>query len=251
MTPALSLIVPCFNEAPHLRESVATLLQTLRESALDCEVVFVDDASQDATVQILEEICARDGSCRFLSHEQNRGRGAAFKTGFAATSGKVTGFLDIDLEVHPLYIPALVNLIEREGYDVATGLRFYRVNETRAILRLVISVGYRWLTNAILGFRIKDSETGCKFFRRDTASDVVAQSADDGWFWDTEVMARSVLANLAIVEMPVVFLRCPEKPSSVRIVRDSWRQLVELIRFRITVGSCRSGVRRSEAPADC
>jgi glycosyltransferase involved in cell wall biosynthesis len=236
MTPDLSLIIPCYNEASHLRESVAAVLQTLDESRLAYEVVFVDDGSRDATCEILEELCAQSERCRVLLHAQNRGRGAAFKTGFADTDGEVTGFIDIDLEIHPLYIPALVSLIQKQGYDVATGRRFYLFSQTHALHRHAISKGYRWVCQLALGFDVKDSETGCKFFRRDTTSEVVLGSVNDGWFWDTEVMARAVFANLRISEMPVLFLRQPDKPSSVRIVRDTRQYLIDLHRFRIASG---------------
>ena len=232
MSLDLSLIVPCYNEATHLRESVATLLKTLDGVRLEYEVVFVDDCSRDETREILVEICAASDRCRVLHHDQNRGRGAAFKTGFAATDGAVAGFIDIDLEIHPLYIPALVALIRDEGYDVASGHRFYLVRQTRALLRHVLSVGYRWLCRPVLGVNVTDSETGCKFFRRETATEIVLGSLNDGWFWDTEVMARAVYAGLKIIEMPVLFLRLPEKPSSVRVVRDTWQYMVDLQRFR-------------------
>jgi glycosyltransferase involved in cell wall biosynthesis len=236
MIPELSLIIPCYNEANHLRESVATLLRTLDESRLEYEVVFVDDGSRDATREVLEEICAHTDRCRILVHEQNRGRGAAFKTGFSKTCGAVTGFIDIDLEIHPHYIPALVGLIQKHGYDVATGHRFYLLSQTRALHRYAISKGYSWIRQLALGFNVKDSESGCKFFRRDTASDVVLGSVNDGWFWDTEVMARAVLANLRVTEVPVLFSRKPDIPSSVRIVRDTRQYLVDLHQYRIASG---------------
>jgi glycosyltransferase involved in cell wall biosynthesis len=232
----LSLIVPCFDEAPYLRESVATLLRALDATRLDYEVVFVDDCSRDATRAILEEICAGSERCRAIFHETNRGRGGAFKTGFAATTGRVAGFLDIDLEVGPHYIAPLVGLILDEGYDVATGERIYLLSQTRALHRHVLSRGYRWLCQVALGFGIRDSETGCKFFRRESASEVVFGSENDGWFWDTEVMARAALANLRIVEMPVLFLRRPERSSSVHVWRDSRQYLIDLQRFRGAVG---------------
>lgn len=236
MAPELTLVIPCYNEATHLRESAATLLRTLDGTRLDYEVVFVDDASADDTRAILSEIVAGSERCRALFHDHNCGRGAAFKTGFAASDGRVTGFLDIDLEVHPLYIAPLVSRIEQDGFDVATGHRFYLLSQTHALHRHVLSQAYRWLCGLALGFGVKDSETGCKFFRRETAGAVVLASENDGWFWDTEVMARAALADLRIVEMPVLFLRRPEKPSTVRIFRDSWRYLMDLHRFRVAMG---------------
>jgi len=232
----LSLVIPCYNEAPHLRESVAALSEVLESTRYQYEIVFVDDGSQDDTRKLLQEICATAPHCRYILHERNRGRGGAFKTGFAATTGRVTGFLDIDLEVGAHYVPPLVALIERHGIDVATGYRHYLLRQTLALHRVVLSWVYRKLLDLVVGWGIRDSETGCKFFRRETCAGIVQGSQDDGWFWDTEVMARAVLADLRIREMPVLFLRRWDKQSTVRLAHDIRSYLAALHRFRAQVG---------------
>jgi hypothetical protein len=83
---------------------------------------------------------------------------------------------------------------------------------------------------------VRDSETGCKFFNRATASDVVLGSESDGWFWDTEVMVRAALAGLVVHEMPVLFLRRRDKQSTVRVLSDSIAYLRALVRFRRSTG---------------
>jgi SAM-dependent methyltransferase len=172
-------------------------------------------------------------------HDGNRGRGAAFKTGFAASAGRVTGFIDIDLEVHARYIPRLVAEVERYGADVATGRRHYQLRQTGGLLRVAASLAYRRLANFLLALDLEDSETGCKFFRRETAGPIVLASANDGWFWDTEVMARARLAGLRIREVPVQFLRRPDKSTTVRLWHDSWQYLRALHDFRGVVGLSR------------
>ena len=87
MTPDLSLIVPCYNEARHLRENVGAVVEVLELTSLSWEIVFVDDGSEDETRAIIRELCAADARCRSIFHDGNRGRGAAFKTGFAAFGG--------------------------------------------------------------------------------------------------------------------------------------------------------------------
>jgi len=232
----LSLVIPCYNEAPHLRDSVAALREVLEGTGADYEIVFVDDCSVDGTRELLREICATTPRCRTIFHEFNRGRGGAFKTGFAGTSGRVTGFIDIDLEVPAHYVPPLMNLIDHHGVDVATGYRHYLLRQTLALHRVLLSWVYRGMLNVLVGWDIKDSETGCKFFRRETAAGVVVQSEADGWFWDTEVMARAILADLRVHEMPVLFRRRWDKRSTVRLGRDIIDYLAELHRFRSKVG---------------
>jgi glycosyltransferase involved in cell wall biosynthesis len=232
----LSLVIPCYNEARHLRESVRALLEVLQSTRYDYEVLFVDDGSRDGTPALLQEICRDEPACRYLLHDRNRGRGAAFKTGFRETTGRVTGFIDIDLEVHALYIPALVNLIDRHGYDVVTGYRYYLLRQTGGLVRNALSHAYRLICKLLLDFGVRDSETGCKFFCRETAGAAVLESDSDGWFWDTEVMARAALMDLRIHEMPVLFLRRADKRSTVRLLPDVYRYLVELAQFRPKVG---------------
>lgn len=232
----LSLVIPCYNEAPHLRDSVRALREVLDPLRLEYEILFVDDMSRDETRAVILELCADTPRCRHVFHERNRGRGAAFKTGFQATTGRVTGFIDIDLEVPAHFIPPLVNLIEGHGVDVATGHRHYLMRQTHAAHRIVLSLGYRTLLRLGLGLRVKDSETGCKFFKRETAAAAVLGSESDGWFWDTEVMARAELSELVIRELPVLFLRRWDKQSTVRLWHDVSAYLVALHHFRGRIG---------------
>jgi glycosyltransferase involved in cell wall biosynthesis len=231
--------VPCYNEADHLRASVRAVIETLELTPWSWEIVFVDDGSTDGTRAIVADICAADTRCRAIFHEQNRGRGAAFKTGFAASQGRVTGFIDIDLEVHARYIPSLVDEIERHGADVVTGHRHFLLRQTGGLHRVALSWGYRRLCDVLLSLDLADSETGCKFFKRETTAAMVLGSDDDGWFWDTEVLARARLANVRIRELPVLFLRRGDKATTVRPVRDSLAYLRALHVFRGKVGLSR------------
>jgi len=232
----LSLAIPCYNEEPHLRESAQALVEVLDSTRWEYEIVFVDDGSRDRTREVIRELCAANPRCRYVFHEKNRGRGGAFKTGFAATTGRVTGFIDIDLEVPALYIPPLVNLIESHGVDVATGHRHYLMRQTHALHRIVLSFGYRLILRMGVGLRARDSETGIKFFKRATAGPIVLASESDGWFFDTEVMARAELAELKTHELPVLFRRRWDKQSTVRLFRDVVDYLRNLHRFRRKIG---------------
>jgi glycosyltransferase involved in cell wall biosynthesis len=230
--PDLSLVVPCYDEADHLRASVAEVVEVLEGTQWTWEIVFVDDRSRDDTRRVIEELCAGDRRMRAIFHDTNRGRGAAFKTGFRASTGRITGFIDIDLEVHARYVPSLVALIDQHGVDIATGRRSYVLRQTGGLHRAALSWVYRRLCGLLLNAGLHDTETGCKFFKRATASDVVLGAASDGWFWDTEVMVRAVLADLVVREMPVLFVRRFDKASTVRLIPDSIGYLRALRRFR-------------------
>jgi hypothetical protein len=213
-----------------------SLSEVMRLTRWEYEIILVDDCSGDGTRAIIEDICSSTPHCSFIFHDVNSGRGAAFKTGFRQARGTVVGFIDIDLEVGAHYVPTLVQQILSHGYDVATGHRHYLIRQTGGVLRVLLSYSYRRLGRLVLRFGIRDSETGYKFFNRDRAAGVVLGSEHDGWFWDTEVMCRSVLADLKIIEIPVLYLRRFDKQTTVRVLPDAIRCFRQLLKFQRQMG---------------
>jgi len=230
--PALSLVLACYNEAEHLRESFREIKDVLLQLNRPFEVIFVDDVSRDGTRLILKEIQETNPELdlRVILHETNRGRGNTVDDGFRAARGEIAGFLDVDLEVHARYIPSLVQAIER-GADIATVRRIYAF-QLGALDRYVMSRGYSLLVRRLLGVAIRDTETGYKFFRRERLLKVLDEIEDPGWFWDTEFMVRAERHGMRIAEIPGAYVRRGDKTSTVRGLRDSIRYFGKLLAFR-------------------
>jgi glycosyltransferase involved in cell wall biosynthesis len=227
----VSVILPCYNEAPLFVQSVKEILRVLRLSRYSFEIIFVDDKSSDATAALIKKTCERVPSCRALYHPKNYGRGKTVVDGIKTAKGKVVGYIDIDLEVSPVYIPNMVKKILEDEADVVIGRRVYRTS-MRSILREVLSRGYQWLSDMMIGTGGLDTETGYKFFDRKTIVPILKQTEHTGWFWDTEIMVYVKRRSMRIVEVPVLFVRRFDKKSSVRVVRDIIDYLVSLGRFR-------------------
>ena len=230
--PHLSLVLACYNEAEHLEASFAEIRDSLEQARFPFEVLLVDDASRDDTRAILARIVAAHPqlSLRTILHERNRGRGATVTDGFRAARGTITGYLDVDLEVHCRYIPSLVRAIER-GADVATLRRIYAF-QLRSLDRYLMSRGYSFLVRRLLEIDVADTETGYKFFRREKLLPLLDEIRDPGWFWDTEFMVRASRRGLKIVEIPGAYIRRGDKTSTVKGVRDSLRYFRQLLHFR-------------------
>jgi len=230
--PHLSVVIACYNDGPILERNVIETLGVLDASGHSPELIFVDDGSQDDTPAIIERLVRAhpDRPVTCLRHATNTGRGSAVADGIRAASGRLVGFLDIDLEVHARYIVPCLKALD-EGFDVATGLRMYDFT-WRSVDRYVMSRGYRLLMQKTLAVPLEDPETGFKFFRRDAILPVLAETQDPGWFWDTEIMVRAFYAGLRITEIPVVFQRQFERPSTVRPIHDSLIHLRRLVAFR-------------------
>jgi glycosyltransferase AglD len=241
----ISLVLACYNEAGHLEGSVQQILTVLDGTRWSYEVIFVDDCSVDGTSSLIDSIIQRCSSKRMskICHTKNLGRGRTVCDGFRQATGEVVGYMDVDLEVHPRYAPSCVQAIH-EGADAAYAKRIYQVQPS-ILYRHVMSRGYSLLAQRLLGIDLSDTESGYKFFRREKLLPLLEVATDPGWFWDTEIMAHYCLAGYSIAEIPALFVRRQDKKSSVRVVRDSAKQLAKLLQFRPVVSS----LRRTRDPA--
>jgi glycosyltransferase involved in cell wall biosynthesis len=235
-TPDLSVVIPCDDNASALKKNITILLGVLEQAHLNYEVMLVDDGGREDTRAVIKELCGQWEKCHCIVHEKPLGRGAALKAGFAATTGQVTGFFDIDLQVGAYYIPPLIDLIDRQGFDVATGYRHYFSGRSDGVIRNLLLRAEQRVRHFLLGLGVADGETGCKFFRRETTTSIILSSEHNGRFWDMEVMTRAVLKNLRIYEMPVLARRRLDTRSALQVFRDFWQFLVDLHRFRSKVG---------------
>jgi dolichol-phosphate mannosyltransferase len=245
----LSLILACYGEEQILAESVRQIIKVLDSARWSWEVVFVDDHSPDGTRDVIDALIAEHGEDRFsrLFHQRNTGRGRAVADGFRLARGRFVGFIDVDLEVHARYIPSMLLALE-DGADIATAQRIYKL-QPRLFSRFLASQGYGHLMRWALGVHLKDPETGYKFFKREQVIALLDQVQSEGWFWDTEIMVRALLAGLTIREVPCLFVRRSHKASSVRLVADSLDYATNLWRFREVVRGLRAGVGPA-VPAD-
>lgn len=234
--PYVSVVLACYNEAEHIEESFGEIRETLVQTGWPFEVIFVDDVSRDGTRDILQGIvdAHQHLEVRLLLHDVNKGRGATVNDGFRAARGTIVGYLDVDLEVHCRYIPSLVRAIEK-GADIATVRRIYAF-QIRSLDRYFMSRGYSFLVRTLLKVPYRDTETGYKFFRKETVTPLLNAIQDQGWFWDTEFMARAGRMGLTVDEVPGAYIRRDDKTSTVRGLQDSVRYFIQLLRFRKTLG---------------
>lgn len=234
--PDISLIIACYNEEKLLRESVARITSVLDDSVFSYELIFVDDNGSDGTAGIIKALVKKNPRWSAIYHRVNEGRGKTVRDGIAVAKGKVVGFIDIDLEVSPVYITQFVRMILGGKEDVVTGLRVYREGVI-SFHRSILSRGYSWLVRSVLGIPLQDTETGYKFFNRKKIFPVIKKTKNNGWFWDTEVMTYAHYLGLTIKEVPVLFVRRFDKTSSVRLVGDTLEYVKNLVGFhKLLVG---------------
>jgi len=228
----ISIVVACYHEAGHIRDSLPALERVLAASGRRYELIVIDDASTDNTPEMLRRMLDGRNDVVLRFHEKNQGRGATVREGLALARGEIAGYLDIDLEVGPWYILPALDVIERHQADVVVAQRVYKLHAHPVVLlRHVLSIGFRMLSHAMIRLPIRDSEAGFKFFRRETILPVLEECRDDHWFWDTEVVYLAHRKGLKVMEFPCLFIRRPEKASTVNVLRDILRHFSGLLRL--------------------
>ncbi len=226
----LSLIIPCFNEQKILDVSLIEIEKVLKNSRLFYEIILIDDKSKDKTAVILKKYEKRKNYSVYY-HTINQGRGKTVSDGIMVARGKVVGFIDVDLEVSPLYIPYFVDKILKREADIVTGYRIYR-DSIISLHRMILSRGYSILVRKLLSINLKDTETGYKFFYRKKIIPILKQTRSNHWFWDTEIISLAYKNKLKIIEIPVLFLRRLDKKSTVNVFKDTYDYLLHLYNFK-------------------
>lgn len=183
---SVSLVVPMRNEERSLPHLLDVALEALPRHAADWEVVLVDDASTDATVDVSMARAAAEPRIRLVRHEVNRGLGGAMKSGFAAATKEWVLYTDCDLPWDPEETGRVFRAAELTGADVVSGYRHDRTGE--GPLRTVYSFLYNGLVHLAFAFPIRDVNFSCKLVRRSLLEGLPLES--EGSFIDAELLVR-------------------------------------------------------------
>ncbi|SVA09615.1 uncharacterized protein METZ01_LOCUS62469, partial [marine metagenome] len=162
MAQDLSVVIPVHNEAPNIDQLYRELHKILSSSGHDYELVFVDDGSNDTTLDQLKKLRVTDSRIKIIRFRRNFGQTAAFAAGFAYASGAVIVTMDGDLQNDPTDIPRLIARLE-DGYDVVCGWR--RPRHDPWLTRRLPSMVANWLISWSTGVRLHDYGCSLKAFR--------------------------------------------------------------------------------------
>lgn len=202
--PRLSVVVPAFEEAVHVRAHLERIAAALDRQARTFEIVLVDDGSRDATAAEAAAAAALDPRIRVERHATNLGKGAALETGTRVARGEVLVYLDADLEITPEQLLPLLDRFERLGADVLVGSKYAEgASERRPLHRVLLSRLYWFVTALLFRLPIRDTQTGLKILSRAVAATVIPAVRTRRWAWDIEVLVLAHRAGARIVSGPV------------------------------------------------
>ncbi len=232
MQPALSLVIPAYNERrrlPPYLEQVRPYLDG--QFAGRYEVIVVDDGSRDALAEVLEASARTWPQLRVLRHEQNRGKGAAVRTGMLAARGELILFADAD-GAAPIDQEARLREAVESGAEVAVGSR--RLDQEQAVRRRPLRKLAGWLFAAAarwwLGLSVRDTQCGFKMFRREAGRRLFGLSREDGFLFDLELLVLARRLGYRVAEVPIRWTDMPG--GHLSLACQGPKALVELWRLR-------------------
>jgi glycosyltransferase involved in cell wall biosynthesis len=216
MEKKLLITFPCYNEEVVLRKTFDTVYNYARRHLgnFDCQFLILDNASRDKTWLIAQKIRQEKGEAVLLVQELEKGRGVAMrKTWLKFLDYDIYTYMDADLATDLKDFELLVRKID-EGFDLATGSRYLPESDiVRGPKREFLSRIYNLLLKVILRVNFKDAQCGFKAFSQRLVREVIPQTKDSGWFWDTELMILATRQGYRVLEIPV----------SWREIRDEFR----------------------------
>lgn len=222
----ISVIVPVFNERQTFRE----IVQQIQAVDLDKEIIVVDDCSTDGTAEIIREMDGKD-EIRGFFHKENKGKGAAVRTGLERATGDIVIIQDADLEYDPREYPALIRPILEGKSEVVYGSRFIGPHKAMYFWHSLGNNFLTLLTNILFDSTLTDMETCYKVFTVRVARSLKLRS--DRWGFDPEITAKILKRGNRIYEIPISYNGREFWEGKKISWRDGIVVLLTLLRYRL------------------
>lgn len=221
----VSIIIPVYNE----RETIGAIVDRVRATNLQHEVIIVDDASTDGTRDVLIEM-EQLPDVRVFMHGYNKGKGGALHTGFEHVTGDVVLIQDADLEYDPDDYEKLLAPIEAGEADVVFGSRFLEnARQDPSWIHRFGNAALTWMSNCATGLALTDMETCYKVFRRGAIRGMVLREKRFGF--EPELTAKLARRKCRIREVPVSYNSRGYDEGKKIHVGDGFRALYCILRY--------------------
>ena len=236
--PFLSIVIPAYNEARRIRDTLERVLHFRGLQAYEVELIVVDDGSTDQTDETVSDF----PGIRLIRNDRNHGKGFTVRHGALEARGEFILFTDADLSAPIEEMDNLLAALRSSGADAAIGSRALRRELIGIRQPLFRDLGGRFfnvLVRIFTGLRLHDTQCGLKLFKSRSTRRAFEQMRIEGFGFDPELLFLIERGGGKVVEVPVKWNNNPA--TKVRFLRDSTRMFLDLmaIRWRAIMGTYR------------
>jgi dolichyl-phosphate beta-glucosyltransferase len=233
-SPYLSVIVPAYNEAGCIRETLNAMQTFLEVQPYTYEIIIAADGD-DGTAEIAREIATNWPNMQVTAEAGRHGKGHGLRRGMRLARGDVVGFLDADYKTPIEELDKLLPWLDK-GFEVVVGSRGVRESHVKRKQRWYRQIGSRIFgigMHAIVGLHhIRDTQCGFKFFRGMAAREIFQRTRIDGYMCDVEILWLAERLGYRAREVGILWR--DDGDSRLELVRGNIRNLVDLLRIRFS-----------------
>ncbi len=231
MSCFLSIIIPAYNEAERIGPTLDQVLAFTESFPHLCEIIVVDDGSQDATAEVASSKL-KSPDHRVLKNGRNYGKGYSVRSGMLAAQGKFLLFTDADMSTPIEEVTGFIEKLQSD-YDVVIGSRALSASNVEVrqnFLREAMGRIFNRIARLLAFQNVKDSQCGFKCFTQKAARDIFSAQKLDGFSFDAEIVYLAQKKGYRLLEAPVTWRNSPN--SRVRIFSDPLRMFADLVKIR-------------------
>jgi dolichol-phosphate mannosyltransferase len=217
----ITLIIPAYNESEGVAQTATALRNVLAylRKTNEVEVVLVNDGSKDNTLELLHQEFDRDPQVKVVSHDRNRGLGAAMRTGFQHATGDIVVTTDFD-GTYPLStIPQMLGRMNVDRVDIITASPYHPQGKVEGVpgYRLLFSFGASLLYRLLVDWRVHTWTALYRAYRRQVIDTITFESND--FLAGTELLVKAMRAGYTVSEFPTTLHVRTFGQSSIKIAR--------------------------------
>jgi dolichol-phosphate mannosyltransferase len=229
--PRVSIVLATYNERENILDTISSIFDHVKDSV---EVIVVDDDSSDMTWQLVEEL--NDPRVKLIRRVDTRGLASAFNRGVIESRGEIVGWMDADMCMPPSLLPAMISKLEE--YNIVVGSRYAPGGiDDRAFLRVASSRLINGLASMVLGYGIKDYDSGFVVLKRCVFDKVsIIPTGYGAYFMEFLYTCRK--KGLTVYEIPYVFRDrakgiSKSAPSILKFFRTGMQYVIRIFTARL------------------
>ncbi|OLY80616.1 Dolichol-phosphate mannosyltransferase subunit 1 [Smittium mucronatum] len=205
-----SVLLPTYNERDNLPIITRLLTKTFEEFDIDYEIIIIDDASPDGTLEVAKKLQEIYGEDRIVLRPRagKLGLGTAYVHGIKNAKGNFIIIMDADMSHHPKNIPDFIRKQNEKDYDIVTGSRYINGGGVYGwdLRRKLISRGANLLADLLLNPGVTDLTGSFRLYKRHILEQIIEATVSKGYVFQMEMMVRAKQFNFTVGEVPITFV---------------------------------------------